>query len=524
MKKLRRLLQLKYEQGLTHREIGRALNLSAGTVSYYAQAALREGLTTWPLPKDLTLDTALAERIGCSAKQLRQPKKKKYNPNWSDVTERLKQRHMTLQFIWQEYKTIHGTKAPSYAQFTRLYKQYCKQHKVSMRLEHQPGEKAFIDYSGSRVPIYNRETKAIAFHAELFILVLGASDYTFVYATKSQQLPDWIAAHVKAFEFLGGTPKVLVPDNLKSGITDSCQFEPQANPTYADMAAHYQTVIIPARPRTPQDKSKAENGVLLAQRWLITRLDKSRFYSLASLNNALNDLVIAMNARAFQKRQGSRYSQFIAYEKAQLQPLPVSPYEFARFATHIVPPDYHLRIDGHYYSVPYTLVGERVDIRYTHRTVEMFYNNQREASHLRSEWRDKKTTQASHRPPNHQAYEAFEPALFLSWASSLGQGIANAADAMTQQKKHPEQVHKLYYGFKKLVKQFGQARMNQACYRACALSCLTFKSIQSILEKGLDKQAPISVAVRKAPEHMNVRGPDYYRADTEHTNHKEITS
>jgi len=510
MKKLRPLLRLKFESKLTHRQIGRALNISPGSVSYYVQAAVALGVN-WPLPESMENDDVLMEKIEIHAKHLRKTKQQKEQPDWATIHQELNKRHMTLMLLWEDYKTLHGKNVHSYSQFTRLYKKWCKQKKVSMRFEHTAGEKAFIDYAGSTLPIYCRQSKKILFHAQLFIMTLGLSDYTFAYASRSQKLPDWIGAHVKAFQFFGGVPKVLVPDNLKSGIVDSCKFEPLANPTYADMAEHYHTAVIPARPRAPKDKSKAENGVLVAQRWLVTRLDKSKFYSLEALNNAITDLLQTMNHKKFQKRQGSRYSQYFEQEKAHLQPLPNQPYEFAKFLSQTIPADYHVRVDHHYYSVPHVLIGQKVLIRYTTSTVEILHKNQRQASHFRSYEKDKKTTIPEHMPKAHQLYNSWTPQVFLDWAEKSGVGIYNAASEIIKIKTHPEQCYKIYTGFKKLAKQFGHKRLNDACRRAITLNCLQFRSIQSILLNGLDKQPHIAeVAVSSTPQHSNLRGADYY--------------
>lgn len=380
MNKLCELLRLKFQAKLKHRQIGRALNVSPGTVSYYVQAAKAVGLN-WPLPDELD-DDALNALIEPLAKQLRTRPSEYFMPDWNEVHKALSQKHMTLMLLWEMYAKTHATRAYSYTQFTRHYRQWCKKQRVTMRLEHKAGEKGFIDYAGTTIPIYARKSDGIEYQAQLFVMALGVSQYTFVYASRSQTLPDWIDAHQRAFRFFGGVPEVLVPDNLKSGITDSCQFEPEANPTYADMATHYNTAIIPARPRTPQDKSIAENAVLVSSRWIIARLSKQKFYSLQALNNAISELLTTLNHKPFQKRQGSRYQQFIELEKENLIPLPKSAYELATLKYQTVPSDYHVRLDKHYYSVPYTLVGETVLCRYTQTTVEILHKNQRKATHL----------------------------------------------------------------------------------------------------------------------------------------------
>lgn len=510
MYKLRELLRLKFSAKLKHRQIGRALNISPATVSYYTQAARQAGLT-WPLPEDLD-DAELIKLIEPLAKQLRNQPPKKTLPKWEDIHKELQKKHMTLVLLWEDYSKANPGNHYSYSQFTRYYKAWCKKQKVSMRRKHQAGEKGFIDFAGTTIPVYCRETNVMAFKAEIFVMALGQSHYTFAYACRSQRLPDWIDAHKRAFRYFGGVPEVWVPDNLKAGITDSCQFEPEANRTYADMAQHYNAVIIPARPLTPQDKSIAENAVLVASRWIIARLLKQKFYSLNALNNAIAELLTALNQKSFQKRQGSRYQQFIENEKEALQPLPKHEYEFATLKYQTLTPDYHIYIEGHYYSVPYTFVNEELLCRYTQTIVEVFHGHKRVASHLRSFERDKSTTLDEHMPKAHRNYGNWTPQVFLDWSERTGSGVLLLAEQIVASKRHPELCSKFHFGLKKLCKRFGCDRLNNACRRALTLNCIQFKSIQSILEKGLDKVPYITpVTVNTTPTHINVRGAHYYQ-------------
>lgn len=513
MKKIRQLLRLKFESQLSHRAIGRALNISPGTVSYYSQAAIQLGLS-WPLPEDLEGDNDLTVLLEPVAKQLRQTTGRYHQPNWPEIHEALSHKHMTQMLQWEDYKkTIpSGKQHYSYAQFTRRYKAYAKKQKLSMRQSHTPGEHAYIDYAGTTIPIYCRKTQRVLFNAQLFLMVLGASNYTFVYATQSQKLPDWIDAHVKAFEFFGGTPKCLVPDNLKSGVTKACSFEPIANPSYADMAEHYHCAILPARARKPKDKAKVENAVLIASRWIVARLLKQRFYSLRALNNAIADLLEAFNQRAFQKRQGSRLSQFTSIEQAALRPLDENHYNFATFKNMTVPPDYHVRIDEHYYSVPYTLVAETVTCRVSSHCIEVFHQNKRVASHVRSLAKDDKSTVSQHMPKAHQAYGQWTPQSFIDWAGIIGPSTCNFAQEIVRTKAHPEQCARIHQGLKRLSKRYGTCRLEKACLRALAQQCLSFHSLASILKRGLDKQPHIvPIQQTNIPLHSNLRGKNYYQ-------------
>lgn len=510
MKKLRELLRLKFDSKLTHRQIGRALNISPGTVSYYVQAA-KQAKLNWPIPAELD-DKQLSALLEPAAKQLRNTPKQKVIPNWDSIHKALPGKHTTLMLLWEEYTNQYPGQHYSYPQFTRHYKAWCKKQRVTMRIEHIPGEAAYIDYAGTTIAVYNRETGKVDFQAQLFVMALGASQYTFAYASRSQRLPDWIDCHNRAFRFYGGVPLILVPDNLKAGITDSCQFEPEANPTYAELAEHYGAAIIPARPRTPQDKSIAENAVLLSSRWIIARLSRQKFYSLAALNNAIAELLDALNRRPFQKRQGSRYEQFIEIERDKLQPLPNSEYEFATISHQTVPPDYHVRLDKHYYSVPHDFVGEKVLCRVTQSTIEILYANQRVASHVRSFAIDKATTTNEHRPQSHQNYHQWTPDIFTAWAKKKGPGVANVCQQLIENKSQPAMCAKFHFGLKKLCQRFGTKRLDEACRRAIAMNCVKFRSIESILEKGLDK-TPIATTVSTSPTpmHRNIRGASYYQ-------------
>jgi transposase len=513
MKKVRQLLRLKFESQLSHREIGRALNISPGTVSYYSQAAIQLNLS-WPLPGSLECDDSLIALIEPIAKQLRQTKEHYHQPDWEQVDKALGQKHVTQILLWEDYtkQTPAGKKHYSYAQFTRRYKAYAKKQKLSMRQLHIPGERAYIDYAGTTIPIYCRKTQSVLFDAQLFLMVLGASNYTFMTATKSQKIPDWIEAHVRAFEFFGGTPRLLVPDNLKSGVTKACQFEPIANPSYADLAEHYHCAILPARARKPKDKAKVENTVLVASRWIIARLLKQQFYSLEALNNAIASLLESLNLRDFQKRQGSRYSQFKALEQASLRPLEGKPYTFATFKNMVVTPDYHVRIDEHYYSVPYTLVGETVTCRISSHCIEVLHKNKRVASHVRSVERDAQSTASQHMPKAHQTYGNWTPQTFLDWAERIGHGASNFASEVIKDKSHPEQCSRIHHGLKRLHKQYGSNRLEKACSRALALQCISFHSIASILKNGLDKLVHITPLQQPCtPLHNNLRGGNYYQ-------------
>lgn len=289
---------------------------------------------------------------------------------------------------------------------------HSKPHRAQI---HRAGEKVFIDYCGPTIDIIDPETGEIR-SAAIFVAILGASNYTYVEATWDQMLPNWIASHVRAFQFFGGVPALLVPDNLRSAVSKACRYEPKINRTYSDLAAHYQTAVLPARPYKPKDKAKVENAVLIVERWILARLRHHTFVGLGELNAAIHQLLEELNSRPFKKLPGTRKSQFEAIDKPVLKSLPERPYEFARFLEARVHVDYHIEVERHYYSVPHALIKQLVQVRLTTTTVEVFVNSQRVASHIRSYYKGKHTTLAEHMPVAHQKYADWSPGRFLNWA------------------------------------------------------------------------------------------------------------
>jgi len=378
-----------------------------------------------------------------------------------------------------------------------------------MRHEHRAGEKMFVDYAGQTVSVIDRETGEIH-KAQIFVAVLGASSYTYAEATLSQQIEDWIGSHVRAFSFFGGVTEAIVPDNLKSGVSKACRYEPDINPTYHDLANHYQTVVLPARVRKPRDKAKAEAGVLLVERWILARLRQHTFFSLAELNKAIGELLTILNGKPFKKLPGSRQSRFAELDQPALKPLPAAPYEVAYWKKAMVHLDYHVEVEGHYYSVPYTLVKKQLEIRYTRTTVECLYRNQRIASHLRNQVRGRHTTIKEHMPPRHRQYTEWNPERFIRWAEKIGPQTKVLTETLLVQRAHPQQAYRTLLGILRLGKAYGEQRLEAACDRALHINALSYRSIESILKNGLDKK-PLQRQESSTPiQHGNIRGADYY--------------
>ncbi len=511
MRKIREVLRLRYAHHQTTRAIGVSCSIGRSTVSEYLQRAQDAGLS-WPLPPDLD-DQALESLLYPPPPA---PEGGRPQPDWDYIHKELRRKGVTRFLLWQEYRasTSGGLQ---YSRFCERYQQWRGRQDPVMRQIHKAGEKLFIDYAGQKVPVTDRTTGEVRF-AEVFVAVLGASSYLYCEATWSQGLPDWIASHIRAFEFFGGVPQVLVPDNLKAGVTSPHLYEPDLNPTYQDMAVHYGVAVVPARVRRPQDKAKAESGVQVAERWILARLRNRRFFSLAQLNQAISELLVELNGKPFQKLAGCRRSMFEEVDRAALRPLPTGRYQYAEWKKVRVHIDYHVQVAGHYYSVPYQLVKEELDARMTATTVELFRKGRRVASHVKGRRKGGFTTLDEHMPASHRHYAKWTPERLVRWAEETGGQTAAVITAILESRPHPQQGFRSCLGIMGLGKSYGPDRLEAACRRALALGTTSYKSIQSILKTGLDsrplpdrkdKQLELSI------DHDNIRGPGYYHENGE---------
>lgn len=429
-------------------------------------------------------------------------------PDWADVHQELKRKGVTLTLLWDEYKRDHPD-GYQYTQFCEYYRRFAATLRVTMRQHHKAGEKLFVDYAGQTVPINDPTTGEIRY-AQVFLAVLGASNFTFAEATWSQQLPDWIGSHIRAFEFIGGVPELLIPDNLKSGVTKPDRYDPDLNPTYRDMAIHYGTAVMPARVRKPRDKAKAEGGVLLAERWILAVLRKRTFFSLEELNVAIRELLIRLNERAFQKLPGSRKSEFERLDKPELKSLPPTRYTLANWMWMKVKNDYHVDVNQHAYSVSHRLVGEKVEIRLTERIVEVLLHGKRVASHKRSYELGGTTTLREHMPPSHQIYLDWTRDMIMAWAEKAGYETYSLFSTVIEEREHPYIGYRACMGIVRLEKNYPIERIEAACRRANLIGNTRRDSIKSILDHGLDR-LPVSQKTEPAPiRHDNIRGPLYY--------------
>lgn len=504
MRKIKEVLRLR-ARGLSDRAIAGSLGIPRTTVRRYRQRADEAGVS-WPLPEGLTESALEALLFPPSPPVGRHARP---GPDWPHVHKELRRRGVTLQLLWLEYKAEHPT-GYQYSRFCDLFREWKGALDPVLRQEHRAGEKVFVDYAGQTVPVVDRETGEVR-EAQVFVGVLGASNFTFAEATWSQSLPDWIGSHVRMFEYFGGVPELVVPDNLASGVTRACRYEPDVNPTYHELATHYGTAVLPTRPAAPRDKAKVETGVQLAERWILAPLRNHTFFGLAELNREIRRLLEELNDRPFQKLDGSRRILFESLERPALKPLPTQRYEYAEWRKARVNIDYHIAVDNHFYSVPHRLVRKEVEVRLAASTLEVLYDGQRVAAHVRSHRKGGFTTDPSHRPKAHREHLEWPPSRLVRWGEKTGPHTASVITRILEEKPHPEQGYRPCLGILRLGDRYSPERLEAACRRALKIGGVTYRSIKSILEHGLDRLPLEKQATLELPQkHENVRGSKYY--------------
>jgi transposase len=508
MRKVREIMRLKFGAGLAHKAIGRSLGIAASTVRLTLKRVAEAGLS-WPLSDDLT-DIVLEERL-YGAAGTKQGHRRLTEPDWAAVHRELKRKHVTLSVLWEEY---HAEQPDGYrySRWCELYRSWEARLPVTMRQAHVGGEKLFVDYAGDRVPVVvDRLTGEIRM-AEIFVAVLGASSFTYAQATWTQGLADWLMAHVGALEAIGGSPRLLVPDNAKVAVIKACHFEPLVNRSYVEMAAHYDMAVLPTRARRPRDKAKVETAVLIVERWLLGRLRKRIFYSLAELNQAIAEMLHQLNDVHPIRRLGvTRRHLLEELDRPQLRSLPAEPYVFAEWRARRVGIDYHVDVDRHYYSVPYRFARRQVEVRLTARTLEVFYKGERIAAHMRSSVRGGHTTIPEHMPSSHRRYADWTIGRIRDEAARVGPATALLCDVILEHKPHPEQGFRSCRGILGLVRPYGTERLEAAADRALEIGARTYPSVKSILENNLDRRASQQRTTNDtAILHANIRGSRYY--------------
>jgi transposase len=493
--------------GLSQRQIAQSCQIGQATVSDYLRMAAQAGLR-WPEIADWDeerLRTSLAPALNPAVSW-----RKTDEPDYASMRREFQiHKHLTLQLLWQEYREQQPN-GYSYSRYCDLYRRWLKRQDVVLRHEHRAGEKLFVDFAGDTIPVHDPETGEVRV-AAIFVAVLGASSYTYAEATWTQGLADWIGAHMRVFEFIGGTPEILVPDNLKSGVTRACRYEPDLNRTYEEMAAHYGVAVIPARRMKPRDKAKVEAGVLLVERWIMAALRKRKFFSLGEVNQAIAELLTKLNDRPFRKAEGTRRGWFDALDKPALSDLPAERYQYGDWSTARVNIDYHVVFDHHFYSVPYRFVHEPVEVRSSASTVEIFHKGVRVASHVRSHAPNKATTADEHRPKSHQRYMQWTPSRIVEWGGKLGPLTAELFARILASKRHPEQGFRSCLGIIRLGDEYGHQRLEAVARRALTHKTYSFHSIESMLKHNLDSLADSEPEAPRPPlNHRNIRGPKYF--------------
>lgn len=511
MRIIKEILRLKFEAKLSLRQVARSLKIGLATVSLYVNRALEVGLS-WPLPEDMDdmrLEQALFPNRQASGRS------DYVEPVYTAMHQELKRKGVTKQLLWEEYKHTHGENGYQYSQFCQRYRDWVSMQKRSMRQVHKAGEKLFVDYCGPTIAIVNPDTGEIR-EAQIFVATWGASNYTYAQASWTQNKADWIDAHVNAFEFFGGVPEVVVPDQLKSAVTRHCRYEPGINESYQHMANHYKTAIIPARPYKPKDKAKVENAVLVVERWILARLRHHTFFTLAELNQQIRFLLDDLNRRPFKKLPGCRLSQFETLDRPAMRSLPSVRYQYTEFKLVRVNIDYHIEFDKHFYSVPHHLVKHQLELQASRDGIALFFKGQQVARHARSRRPGGYTTDCAHMPQAHRKHDEWSPGRLMNWAKVVGPHVLQLVKLLLERKAHPEQAYRASLGLLSLSKAYDAKRLDNACQRAIAIGSPSLKSIKSILQNGLDQLAlPLAEEDNDnhkplSNDHGNIRGPEYY--------------
>jgi transposase len=504
MRQIRETLRLHMQAGLSYSEVGRALKISKSAAGKYVSMARAAGVD-WDLAQALG-DEELEARLYRPAVPRASHQ---LAPDFAVVHQELKRAGVTLMLLWEEYAQGNPL-AYKYTSFCIKYREFAKTQLRSMRQVHLGGEKLFVDYAGSTVPIVDAATGGIS-QAQIFVATLGASNYTFACATPRQTTEDWIGAQVRALEFIGGAPRLIVPDQTRSLIKTPDRYDPQPNRSYEEFAKHYGCAVLAARPAHPRDKPKVEGAVLLVQRWILARLRNRRFFSLLDLNRAIAELLLELNNRPFKKLPGCRRSAFENIDAPALKPLPAARFVISRCKAAKVNIDYHVEFEGHYYSVPHRLVGAKVELRITGRLLECFASNLRVAGHAISTVRGGFTTTPDHMPASHRAHLQWTPAKLIAWGQRVGVSTAAVVTWQLEHRPHPEQGYRACLGLLALVRRYSAQRLEAACTRAMAIRAPNLRSVTNILNNGLDRQPSLLPATDSpAIEHENVRGAGYY--------------
>lgn len=502
MRKIRDILRLRRAAGLSIRQISVSTKISVGAIQKLLVKA--DGLKLgWPLPPELS-DPQLARLFYPDADT--RVSRRFQVPDWSVVHQELKRKGVTKQLLWEEYTQKYPNRCYSYSQFCDRYRHWRGKQKRSMRQIHKAGEKCFVDYCGQTVPVVCADTGEIR-PAQVFVAVLGASNYTFAEATGTQSLPDWLGSHVRAFEYFGGSTAIVVPDNLRSGVSRACRYDPDLNPSYQQWAEHYQVAVVPARPYKPRDKAKAEVGVQIVERWILARLRHHTFFSLAELNQCIRAVLEELNEKPFKQLPGNRRQAFEQLDKPALQPLPRHPYRYVDIKPVKVNIDYHVQYQRHHYSVPHQYVGERLELHASDALITLYCRQQTIASHPRH-YQPGTTTEPTHMPTRHHKHLQWTPGRLKNWADDIGPEVLTWVSSQLRAKAHPEQAYRVCLGLLNLSRAYPRERLEAACRIANKAGLSRLKQVKSILKSNRDRlPEQLDLDTELPQDHENIRGP-----------------
>ena len=514
MRDIKELLRLRFSLGLSQRKTAMACGFGRTTVQEYEERARKCGLTD-PIEIEKLSSQELFLRLGLNIKKSVLPKATpslRAMPNWSKIREELcRGKNTTLMLLWTEYKT-ENPEGYQYSQYCDLYRSWTKRLSLSMRQEHPAGEKIFIDYAGTTVDVVDSATGE-ARSAQIFVSALGASSYIYAEATWSQSLPDWLMSHRRMVEFYGGVSEILVPDNLKSGVTRTNRYEAGINRAYREFAEHYGTCVIPARVRRPKDKAKVEVSVQVVSRWIIAALRHRTFFSLEELNAEITILLEKVNNRKMRHIGKSRKELFEDLEKSTLKPLPFRPYEYGEWKQVTVNIDYHAEFCDVFYSAPYRLVGQKLWLRATNTVIEFYRDLERICAHRRSYQRGKYITDPGHRPVAHQEHAKWTPERITNWAQSKGGEVGEFVKRLIARKMHPEQSFRSALGVIRLADKYGETRLQRACAKAMKLESINYQTVKNLLANNMESTPPTDSELQIdlfETNHENIRGGTYY--------------
>lgn len=505
MRKTREILRLKWELRLSNRDTARSVRVSPGTVDNVLSRAERAGLEAWTAVELLSED----ELEGLLYQRPQGPvvSEPRAEPDCAWIHRERQRPGVTLELLHQEYLEQHPN-GLRYSAFCERYRAFLRRRRLSMRQHHVAGDKVFVDYSGKKPHIVDPTTGEVT-EVELFVAVLGASNYTYAEATYTQQVRDFVASHVRAFAHFGGVPRAVVPDNLKSGVTKACRYEPALQRSYEHLAEHYGTAILPARPAKPRDKAKVEGGVRIAQRWILGRLRNRTFHSLSALNEAIRESIADLNHRVMRDYHASRRELLEKNERPALLALPSDRFEITEWKKATVNIDYHVAFDDRLYSVPYRHVHQEVWVCATATTVEIQLRGKRIAAHPRN-GKDRCATTPDHMPSSHRAQAEWTPSRILAWAEKLGPGTRELCAAILRERPHPEMGFRSCLGILRLTKRYGDERVERACTRCVAVHARSYRSVESMLKRGLDSAPASEPTSSPITDHENLRGRNYY--------------